>query len=136
MTEKIIPICNSCMVMLALGPDEEHRKIMRKLMAYGITPTGKKSADIALLREIELKLAKLENCVSGKFLTVTKSEQEKIQKEKKEKRIENNPELGENTMKGQKILGDQLMIAIQMKKDKEKAFKKKKEEEKRRTKEL
>ena len=36
----------------------------------------------------------------------------------------------------QKILGEQLMLAIQMKKDKEKAFKKKKEEEKRRTKEL
>ena len=39
-------------------------------------------------------------------------------------------------MKGQKILGEQLMLAIQMKKDKEKAFKKKKEDEKRRTKEL
>ena len=122
--------------MLTLRPDEEHRNIMRKLISYGITPTGKKSADIALLREIELKLAKLENCVSGKFLTVSKSEQEKIQKEKKEKRIENNPELGENTMKGQEILGEQLMLAIQMKKDKEKAFKRKKEEEKRRTKEL
>ena len=52
------------------------------------------------------------------------------------KESKNNPELGENTMKGQKILGEQLMLAIQMKKDKEKAFKKKKEDEKRRTKEL
>ena len=53
-------------------------------MAYGVTPTGNKSADKALLREIELKLAKLENCVSSKFLTVTRSEQEKIQEKKKE----------------------------------------------------
>lgn len=131
MIKKIDSTNCSCMVMLALGPDEEHRKIMRKLMAYGITPTGKKSADIALLRQIELKLAKLENCVCGKFLTVSKSEQEKIQKEKKEKRIENNPELALNTMKGQQILGEQVMLAIQMKKDKEKNFLKKKEEEKR-----
>jgi hypothetical protein len=57
---------------ISFGPDEEHRKIMRKLMAYGITPTGKKSADIELLRRIELKLAQQENCVTGKFLTVSK----------------------------------------------------------------
>ena len=85
-------------------------------MAYGYRPTGNKNADKALLRKIELKIAKTENCVSSKFLTVTVSEQEKIQEKKKENRIETNPELYQNTMKGQKLLGEQIMLAIEMKK--------------------
>lgn len=107
------------MVSLAHIPDEEHRRIMRKLMAYGYRPTGNKNADKALLRKIELKIAKTEGCVSSKFLTVTKSEQEKFQEKKKEERVEANPELYQNTMQGQKILGEQIMLAIEMKKKSE-----------------
>lgn len=127
MSEKINPINNFyCPRNFSLaGPDEEHIRIMRKLMAYGYTPTGKKNADYELLRKIELKLAKLENCVCSKFLTVTKTEQEKIQEKKKEKKLKKNPEASLNTMKGQKILGEQIMLAIQMKKDIEKRRSKK-----------
>lgn len=116
MTNKINPICGGGMIRLAAAPDSEHQQIMRRLMAYGVTPTGNKSADKALLREIELKLAKMENCVSSKFLTVTRTEQEKIQEDKKEKREDINPELNLNSTKGQEILGQQLMIALEMKK--------------------
>ncbi len=116
MINKINSICGSGMLRMASAPDSEHQQIMRKLMAYGVTPTGNKAADKALLHEIELKLAKMENCVSSKFLTVTKAEQEKIQEDKKEKRMENNPELYQNSMQGQQILGEQIMLAIEMKK--------------------
>ena len=113
---KINSVNKSAMLSVSFGPDAEHRRIMRKLMAYGYQPTGNKAADKALLRKIELKQAKMENCVSSKFLTVTRTEQEKIQEEKKEKRIENNPEIYQNMMQGQKILGEQIMLAIEMKK--------------------
>ena len=113
---KINPIFTSGMLSLSHIPDAEHRMIMRKLMAYGFTPTGNKSADTEMLRRIELKQAKMENCVSSKFLTVTRSEQEKIQEDKKEKKAENNPEAQQDTMQGQKLLGEQIMLAIEMKK--------------------
>ena len=116
---KINPIISG-MLSVSFGPDAEHKRIIRKLMAYGYRSTGSKSGDKELLRRIELKQVEMENCVSSKYLTVSKREQEKIQEKKKEKRFENNPEQEQNTMKGQKILGEQLMIAIEMKKKKEK----------------
>ena len=96
--------------------DEEEKKIIKKLMQYGITPTFNKSADKAKLHEIELREAKKENCVTNKFLTLTKGEQEKIQEKKKEKRKEISPEKYPNSEKAQKILGEQIYLAIQMKK--------------------
>lgn len=113
---KINPAINGAMLGVAFGPDEEHKRIMRKLMAYGYRSTGSKSGDKELLRRIELKQAEMENCVSSKYITVSRGEQEKIQEEKKEKRVENNPELYQQTMQGQQILGEQIMLAIEMKK--------------------
>ena len=102
--------------------DLEHQEIMRRLLAYGITPTGNKTADKANLRKIELEKAKQENSVSNKFLTVTKSEQENIQAKKKEKKKELNPELSPefnpNDFKGSKIMGEQIFLALKIKKDK------------------
>lgn len=112
---KINPIINGTMMHISFGPDEEHKRIMRKLMAYGYRSTGSKSGDIELLRRIELKQAKMDNCVSSKYLTVSRAEQEKIQEEKREKRVENNPELYQQTTQGQQILGEQIMLAIEMK---------------------
>lgn len=118
---KINPIFSSGVLSLAHIPDAEHRRIMRKLMAYGYTPTGNKSADTELLRRIELKQAEMENCVSSRFLTVTKAEQEKIQEKKKDEKLENNLEASQNTMQGQKLLGEQILLAIEMKKRAENA---------------
>ena len=115
---KINPIMSG-MLSVSHGPDAEHRRIIRKLAAYGYRSTGSKSGDKELLRRIELKQVQMENIVSSKYLTVSKREQEKIIEKKKEKHHENNPEQAQNSMKGQKILGEQLMIAIQMKKKKE-----------------
>ena len=112
---KINPIFSGAMLSVSFGPDEEHKRIMRKLMAYGYRSTGSKSGDRELLRKIELKQAEMETCVSSKFITISRTEQEKIQEKKKEKRVENNPELYQQTMQGQQILGEQIMLAIEMK---------------------
>ena len=113
---KINPVFSGAMLSVSFGPDEEHRRIMRKLMAYGYRSTGSKSGDRELLRKIELKQVEMENCVSSKYLTVSRTEQEKILEDKKEKKVENNPELYQQTMQGQQILGEQIMLAIEMKK--------------------
>ncbi len=102
-----------------LTMDEEHKKIARRLRMYGITPSGNKNADKAKLHEIELREAKKEDCVSNKFLTVTKEEQEKIQEKKKEKRKEINPEKYPDNSKAMEILGQQKFLAIKMKNKKE-----------------
>lgn len=96
--------------------DEEEKAIMRRLLQYGVKPTGKKIIDKAKLHDIELRKAEVEPCVSNKFLTVTKSEQEKIQAKKKEKRKERNPEKYTNSEQAQKVMGEQIYLAIRMKK--------------------
>lgn len=101
--------------------DSEEQEIARRLRAYGVLPTGDKTTDRAKLREIELKKAQEENSITNKFLTVSKSEQEKIQERKKAKRQENNPDLNQDQYRGAKALGQQLLIAIEMKKKKSKS---------------
>ena len=109
--------CSMCVIACAM--DEEEKAIMRRLKQYGIKGTGRKSIDKAKLHDIELREAQKEDCVTNKFLTVTKGEQEKIQDKKKEKRKEINPEKYPNSARGQKILGEQIYLAIKMKQNKQ-----------------
>lgn len=102
----------------SFGIDDEYQKIIARLRMYGYEPTGNKSADRAKLHEIELREAKKENCVTTKFLTVSTNEQEKIQEKKREVRKENNPELYTNIKEAEKFLGEQIYLAIKMKKQK------------------
>ena len=67
----------SCTVAYTI--DEEEKRILRKLLQYGIKGTGKKKIDKAKLHELELRQAQKENCISSKFLTVSQNEQQKIQ---------------------------------------------------------
>lgn len=138
MAENINPISSggNPFMFLCMGMDYEYAMIVRKLRQYGIEPTGSKSHDKMKLHEIELREAKKENTVSSKFLTVTKGEQERIQEKKKEKRIENDPKSHPETMKGQRILGEQILLAIKMKKELEEKDNKKREEEEKRNKKL
>lgn len=108
-------ITNYSFLNCSCSIDEEEKKIIRKLSAYGITPSFNKAQDKAKLHEIELREAKKENCVSNRFLTVTTNEQEKIQEKKKAKRREVNPELYPDTQKAQRVLGEQIYLAIKMK---------------------
>lgn len=109
------------------GIDTEKRDIMKRLLAYGYTPTGDKDTDKATLRRIELQKAKEDNCVSDKYLTVSRAECEKIQEQKKAKRKLNNV-VPECNIKGRKpdrqvgaeLLGQQIYLAIQMKAEKDK----------------
>ena len=114
----IRPINTSCMPSIASQIDEEYRRIIRKLQQYGMKPSGSKTTDKMRLHKRELQEAQKENCITSKFLTVTKAEQEKIQEKKKEKCEDVNPELKQNPPKGQEILGEQLKFAIEWKKKK------------------
>ena len=103
------------------GNDPELVAIMRKLREYGIVPTGNKSNDKATLYRIEIEKAKQENVVTGKFLTITKGQEEKIQENKKAKRKEITPENNSNSEKAQKqekamkTMGEQIYLTIKMK---------------------
>lgn len=99
--------------------DSEEKEIMRRLMAYGIKPTGDKTTDKAMLRRIELNEAKNNNFVTTKFLTVSKSEQEEIQRKKKEKKAEiEEPNKNVEKFIGSTALGEQIYLVMQMKKKK------------------
>lgn len=105
--------------------DSEEKEIMRRLLAYGITPTGNKTTDKAKLREIEINKAKNSNFVILNLLTVSKAEQEQIQKKKKDKRKETEKQTDLKDLKGLDCLGRQIYLSIQMK-NKEKLKEKKK----------
>lgn len=63
--------------------DAEEKEIMRRLLEYGIQPTGNKSADMATLRQIEVQKAKTETVASNKFYTVSSPEMEKMIEKRK-----------------------------------------------------
>lgn len=100
--------------------DSEEKEIMRRLLAYGVKPTGDKTTDRAKLHELELKEAENNNFITNKFLTVSKSKQEKIQKKKKEKRAEvtENDSVRFEKFEGSTVLGEQIYLVLQMKKKK------------------
>ena len=132
MAENINPIGSG--FYIPIGTDYEYEQIKRKMFQYGLKPSGSKSRDKARLHEVELREAKKENAVSSKFLTVTKSEQEKIQDKKKQKRIDIDPKKYPETTKGQRLLGEQIMLAIKMKKELEEKYKNKRNEAKKKDK--
>ena len=101
--------------------DPEWQKIIDKLWNdYGIRSSGSKSLDKQILHELELK--ELQSNPLGanlsKFLTITEAEFNKIRNKKKEKKLQqdgliNHPE----TQRGAEILGQQIFLAIQLKKE-------------------
>ncbi|MCQ2754785.1 MAG: hypothetical protein MJ231_07035 [bacterium] len=98
--------------------DWEEQQIIKRLQAYGVTPTGNKSIDKATLHKLEVQDVKKSSHVENKFLTVSPEEQEKIHEEKNKNKSDFNPDVNVNSMDGAKLLGEQLYLAIQMKKKK------------------
>ena len=99
-------------------PDAEWQRIIEKLWNdFGIRSSGSKSLDKQKLHELELKQAEQESAVTSKFITVKKSEQERIQDKKKNKKAENEPVHSSDSTKGAEILGKQIFLAIQMKQE-------------------
>ena len=99
--------------------DEEHKQIIRRLyMVYGIRSTGSKSTDKALLRSKELEEARNSKSVNTSLLTVSVKEQEKIIEKEEEKKAATEIQFNPNEMLGQKLLGEQNMVAINMQKKK------------------
>lgn len=115
--------------------DSEEKEIMQRLLSYGCTPTGDKATDKARLRRIEEERAKQDNYVSNKYLTVSQSECQRIQDNKKNKKKINNPEKSvdiQDKRQGAKLMGEQIFLAIKMK-DKKKSINEKNDERVRKT---
>ena len=123
----INPVSANMFGGVAYAIDYEYMRIIRRLAEYGIKPSGNKERDKERLRKKELEEAERADCVSNQFVTVSQNEQEKIQEKKKKKRVEKNPEYYKDTAKGQQVLGEQIMLAIEMKQKKEIFQKKKKD---------
>lgn len=96
--------------------DWEYQAIIRKLAQYGLRPTGNKSSDKMRLHQIEVREAKKEDEVTSRFLTVGKSEQEKIQDKKEEKNNIGKSLPSNDIQLGQYLLGEQMMIMMKIKK--------------------
>ena len=122
-----IRIESSFFFSVAAAPDEEWKRIIYQLwVKYGIRSTGSKILDRQKLRELELKEIKEKNGeVSGEYVTVNKIEIEKIKEKIRENKIKINPkEYAEQH--GAQILGEQILIAIKMKKEEDDKENKKK----------
>ncbi len=99
-------------------PDAEWQRIIDKLWNdFGIRSSGSKSLDKQKLHELELRQAEQESAVRSKFITVSKSEQEKIQAKKITRKAENAFNQDTEPTKGAEILGKQIFQAIQMKQE-------------------
>ena len=107
----ISPIRNVvCSFFCVNSIDEEHRRIMEKLLSLGIQPSGNKAADKAKLRSYEMQQLKIEIGINGKgtvnkanYLTISSNEIEKIindikmnSKEEDAEISENNEDIGDN----------------------------------------
>ena len=124
---------NSIAFSVALSEDAEWKRIKDRLWnKYGIRSTGSKASDKAKLHELELKEAEMlgGECNSSRFITVTRSELEKLKNNRRDKKIEKNPEEYANTLKGAEILGKQIFLAIQMKKEEDNKINKRKRDNK------
>ncbi len=112
-------------------PDSEWQRIIEKLWkVYGIRSTGSKALDKQILHEHEKQDAEKENSITTKFLTLTKSEQEKIQAKKKAKQTDKLQQNNTEITKGAETLGKQLFLAIQMKAEQDSVDNKKKRDNK------
>ena len=89
----------SCFSCVGGSIDEEHKRIIEKLMALGITPTGNKSTDKAKLREYEMRQLKTELGSKGhgavnksNYLTISSEEIDRIRQKLQDKAKEEDPE--------------------------------------------
>jgi len=100
-----------------VGLSDEAKQIIAKLHAHGITPSGNKTVDRAKLHEIEVQEAQSNTYVTGNFITVTKEEEQQIIERKAEaKEQPQNFEDLSNSFDGATALGNQIYLAIKMKK--------------------
>ena len=92
-------IASSGLIVGGGGMDEEYKRIIERMLALGLTPTGNKTSDKAKLREIEMQLIKTElgqngkgSVNSGKYVTISTSEIEKLKEKLQEKAMQDEQE--------------------------------------------
>ena len=99
--------------------DYEYKKILKKLKEYGIPSTGNKEIDRTRLRSKEFEKIQENNCIDPEMITISADEQMKILTEIKKNNFEKDSKYQQPDFKGQQILGEQLMLAIEMKNQKQ-----------------
>lgn len=79
--------------------DEEHKRIIERMLALGLTPTGNKASDKAKLREIEMQMLKAElgskgkgSVNSAKYVTISTAEIEQIKEKLQQKAKDEDPQ--------------------------------------------
>ena len=99
---------------ICASPDYEELEIIRRLRAYGIEPTGNKGIDKARLHQVELLKAKDQTEPSGKFLTISYDQEQRIINKKKENTKDKKPEKTNNkeALKADDIKGRQILAII------------------------
>ncbi len=100
--------------------DSEEKEIMKRLLAYGVQPTGNKTTDKAKLRQIEEQKAKMETAPTNKYYTVKSSEIEKyIENRKNARNVDGNKsntqKVNVEDRKGAQILGEYNKMRIKYK---------------------
>lgn len=116
----ISPVNSISCISSGSGIDEEYKKIIEKLIALGITPSGNKAADKAKLHEYELRQLKIELGTNGKgtvnkanYLTISSSEIEQLKENLQAAEQENKPksrEMEERTGAKQEALLNKYFI--------------------------
>lgn len=100
--------------------DEEYKRIIAKLLEYGITPSGSKTTDKAKLREIEMQRLKTELGTNGKgtvnaakYVTITPQEIEEMKRKLQERaKDEENPEFKEKRNAAEKRAGAEQVARL------------------------
>ena len=93
--------------------DDEWFSIIKRLKNYGFNSTGSKSGDYALLRKIEIRQIEQNNIVSN-LLTISSSEQQKIQDDKQKVKGEYNNNTDLNLFEAANLLGTQILLTVKM----------------------
>ena len=94
-----VNISTGGMIVGGGGMDEEYKRIVERMLALGLTPTGNKSSDKAKLRDVEMQMLKSElgtkgkgSVNTGKYVTISSAEIKQIKEKLQEKAKDEDPD--------------------------------------------
>ena len=94
-----VNISTGGMIVGGGGMDEEYKRIVERMLALGLTPTGNKSSDKAKLRDVEMQMLKSElgtkgkgSVNTGKYVTISPAEIKQIKEKLQEKAKDEDPD--------------------------------------------
>ena len=114
-----VNIASSGMIVGGGGMDEEYKRIIERMLALGLTPTGNKASDKAKLREVEMQMLKAElgskgkgSVNSAKYVTISTAEIEQLKEKLQLKAKEEDPKEKEKCESFEKMTGAQQQALL------------------------